>query len=333
MAASIKDVAELAGVSTATVSHVVNGTRNTKPETRQKVLAAIEKLGYARNQAARNLAMGRSSLLGLIISDIRNPFFPEVTSSFQDQALIRNLETIVLNTNYDTQRTAQAIQRLLGLQVAGIAVLTSQVDKAVRDALAQRNVPAVYLDLGDPGPSVSNITIDYESGIGQAIASLVAYGHRNIGYIGGPPHLHSARRRRQALIAAVASHGLPQPVTIDSDFTVRGGYYTCSKLLAAKPITALVAANDMMAIGALHCAYDRGIKIPDALSVIGFDDISFSEYTQPALTSVAVPREEIGRVALQALWELISNSNNGGHAHHVETRLVERQSSGPAPQN
>jgi LacI family transcriptional regulator len=332
MAASIKDVAELAGVSTATVSHVVNGTRNTKPETRQRVLAAIEKLGYSRNLAARNLAMGRSNLLGLIISDIRNPFFPEVTSSFQDQALIRNLETVVLNTNYDTQRTAQAVQRLLGLQVAGIAVLTSQVDKAVRENLAQRKVPAVYLDLGEPGPHVSNITIGYEAGIGQAIANLAANGHREIGYIGGPAHLHSAQRRRHAFLKAVAEHGLPNPTALDSDFTVRGGFYTCSKLLAIKPLTAIVAANDMMAIGALHCAYDRGIKIPGQLSVIGFDDISFSEYTQPALTSVAVPREEIGRLALQALWELIERPNGGGHTHVVETRLIERGSSGPATQ-
>ena len=121
MAVSIKDVAERAGVSIATVSHVLNGTRGTRQQTRQKVLAAIEELGYAQNQSARNLAMGRSTLLGLIISDIRNPFFPEVTAAFQDQALLHNMEALVLNTNYDAQRTLNSVKRLVGLQVAAVA--------------------------------------------------------------------------------------------------------------------------------------------------------------------------------------------------------------------
>ena len=119
MAVSIKDVAAKAGVSIATVSHVLNGTRGTRPDTRDRVLEAIRDLGYAQNQAARNLARGRSSLLGLIISDIRNPFFPEVTSAFQDQALAHNMDALVLNTNYDSQRTVNAVRRLAGLQVPG----------------------------------------------------------------------------------------------------------------------------------------------------------------------------------------------------------------------
>ena len=136
MGASIKDVAARAGVSTATVSYVLNGSRSTSEHTRRRVLAAIEELGYSQNQAARNLARGRGSILGLVISDIRNPFFPEITAGFQDQALLHNLDALVVNTNYDADRTLNSVRRLLGLQVPGVAILTSQIDPSVIDLLA-----------------------------------------------------------------------------------------------------------------------------------------------------------------------------------------------------
>ncbi|MGH8164028.1 MAG: LacI family DNA-binding transcriptional regulator, partial [Rhodanobacteraceae bacterium] len=165
MSANIKDVAERAGVSIATVSHVLNGTRPTRQHTRQRVLTAVSELGYARNQAARNLVRGRSSLLGLIISDIRNPFFPEITAAFQDQALAHDMDALVLNTNYDPRRTLNSVRRLMGLQVPGVAVLTSQIEPSVIAMLASQRIAAVYLDLGRVAPSIGNIVIDYEKGI------------------------------------------------------------------------------------------------------------------------------------------------------------------------
>ena len=141
LATNIKDVALKAGVSIATVSHVLNGTRTTRPQTRRRVLAAIEELGYAQNQAARNLALGRSTLLGLIISDIRNPFFPEITAAFQDQALLHNMDAVVVNTNYDAHRTLSSVNRLIGLQVPALAILTSEIDPGMIDMLAERGSP------------------------------------------------------------------------------------------------------------------------------------------------------------------------------------------------
>jgi len=328
MSASIKDVAARAGVSIATVSYVLNGSRSTRQQTRQRVLAAAEELGYSQNQAARDLARGRSSLLGLVISDIRNPFFPEITAGFQDQALLHNLDALVVNTNYDAARTLNSVRRLIGLQVPGVAILTSQIDPSVIGLLAERGVAAVYLDLGRVDRAISNIVIDYERGIAEALEFLSSLGHRRIGYIGGPPHLLSAQRRRRAFQESAARMGLDGGRAIDSDFTVKGGYFAAAKLLAAGSLTAIVGGNDLTAIGVLHRAYDGGLRVPADLSVVGFDDISLSEYAQPSLTTVAVPRHEIGTVAFQALWTMMSDPELAGREYRVGTSLIIRQSAG-----
>ena len=326
MAASIKDVAARAGVSIATVSHVLNGTRTTREFTRQRVLEAVQELGYSQNQTARNLVRGRSSLLGVVISDIRNPFFPEVTAAFQDQALLHDLDAMVVNTNYDAERTLNSVKRLMGLQVPGVAILTSQIEPSMVDMLAAAKIAAVYLDLGRVDRSISNIVLDYEHGIFEAIEYLTQLGHRRIGYIGGPVHLHSAQRRKQAFLDGAVRLGIEPAGTMDADFTVTSGYAACRQLLAENAPTAIVAGNDLTAIGVLHCAYDRGLRVPGDLSVVGFDDILFAEYTQPALTTVAVPRTEIGEVAFQALWTMMSDPDHAGREYRVGTRLVARQS-------
>ncbi|MEZ5402697.1 MAG: LacI family DNA-binding transcriptional regulator [Bryobacteraceae bacterium] len=327
--ASIKDVAERAGVSTATVSHVINGTRNTLPETRERVMAAVNELGYSLNQAARNLVVGHSSLLGLIISDMRNPFFPEVTAAFQEEALSHQMDALVFSTSYDTERMLQAVHRLVGLQVPGVAMVTSQIDPAVTQMLEQRRIVATYLDLGIVGPIVSNLVINYESGIRQAIDHLLALGHRDIAYIGGPLHLPSAQSRKKAFFDAAARAGF-SPAAVDGDFTVDGGYRGCEAILSqSRRPTAIVAGNDLTAIGTLRSAHDRGLSVPRELSVVGFDDITFAEYTQPPLTTVAVPREQIGRIAFDSLWRMIKKGEPGAE-HRLETRLVARRSTAPA---
>jgi LacI family transcriptional regulator len=329
LAVSIKDVAAKAAVSIATVSHVLNGTRITRPRTRERVLAAVVELGYSQNQAARNLARGTSSLLGLIVSDVRNPFFPEITAAFQDQALAHEMDAIMLNTNYDAQRTLHSVRRLIGLQVPGVAVVTSQIEPSVVDILAGRHVAAVYLDLGKVADFVSNIVLDYEHGIAQALEHLTSLGHCRIGYIGGPPKLLSIHRRKQAFIETLRRLGLDSSMAIDADFSVKGGYQACSRLLAGHSPTAIVAGNDLTAIGILHCAYDGGLRVPEDLSVVGFDDILFAEYTQPALTTVAVPRAEIGKTAFEALWTMLADPEVKGREYRLDTHLVTRQSTGP----
>ncbi len=327
--ATIKEVAQKAGVSVATVSYVLNDVRKVRPETEQRVLLAAKALAYFPNHAARSLAAGRSSIVALIVPDIGNPFFPEITKAFQEAANVSGMESIVMNTNSDPRRTRSVIERLLSLQVPGAAFLTSQVDRAVKDALAKRSIPAVYLDHGGPGGRISNIAVDYRKGMLEAIDHLAQLGHRRIGLIGGPADGAAAQRRKLAFLEGAAAAGMETRV-IDSDFSVPGGYFSCAKLLGGFDATAVVAANDLMAIGALHCAYDRQVPVPGALSVIGFDDISFAQFTQPALTTVAVPRVEIGRLAFQSLSSLIGNSHEAGRTYEVGTELVVRQTTAPA---
>jgi LacI family transcriptional regulator len=327
--ATIREVAEKAGVSVATVSYVLNEARKVRPETEQRVLAAVKALGYSPNTAARSLVVGRSTIVGLIVPDIGNPFFPEITKTFQDAAGLSGMDTIVMNTNYDAQRTRNAVARLVSLQVPGAAFLTSQVDPSIREALAERGICAVYLDHGAGGPRISNVAIDYRHGILAAAEHLLQLGHRRIGFIGGPAHGASARQRKTAFLEGAAGAPDADVRVVDSDFSIQGGYFSCSKLLNSFAATAVIAANDLMAIGALHCAYDRQIPVPSDLSIVGFDDISFAQFTQPALTTVAVPRAEIGRLAFQSLGALIADSAQTGREYEVKTSLVIRQTTAP----
>jgi LacI family transcriptional regulator len=194
----IKDVARLAGVSTATVSHVINNTRFVREETRQKVLAAIEEAGYTPNLHARSLASGYSRTFGLIVSDIANPFFPELVKSIQRRAAEAGYDVILANTNYDERLTVSCVERLLQQKVRGVAIMTSEMDTALIDRLAQREVAVVFLDLGPVGPHTSNINVDYESGVRAGVEHLIELGHRRIAYVGGPRHLRSPERRVSA---------------------------------------------------------------------------------------------------------------------------------------
>jgi DNA-binding LacI/PurR family transcriptional regulator len=252
-------------------------------------------------------------------------------AAFQDQALAHEMDAIVLNTNYDAQRTLHSVRRLLGLQVPGVAILTSQIEPSVVDILAERRVAAVYLDLGKVSHAVSNIVLDYEDGIAQALEHLTNLGHSRIAYIGGPPKLVSIHRRKQAFIDTALRLGLDPSRIIDADFSVKGGYSACSKLLRSDPPTAIVAGNDLTAIGVLHCAYDARVHVPEHLSVVGFDDILFAEYMQPALSTVAIPRSEIGKTAFEALRAMLSDPELKGREYRLGTRLVIRQSTAPRP--
>lgn len=323
---SIKDVAQFAGVSIATVSHVVNGTRRVRPETRERVLAGVERLGYAPNLMARRLAGAPSQLLGVVVSDLRNPFFPEITTAFQDQALLREMDSIVMHTNYESHRTLVAVRRLIGLQVPGVAVLTSQIDRSIIELLRDKGLCAVYLDLGRVEPRISNLAVDYERGIAEALTHLRALGHRRIGFIGGRPRLHSACRRKTAFTSLATADPELDTRVCDADFTVHGGYFACSRLVNGWSPTAIVAANDLMAIGAMHCCWDRSLHVPDDVSIVGFDDITFAEYTQPSLTTVHVPRARIGMLAFESLWNMLSEPSHEGGETSVTTSLIVRRS-------
>lgn len=330
---SIKDVARAAGVSTATVSHVINNTRFVSTETRERVLRAVEECNYYPSEAARDLVSGRSRILGLIVSDITNPFFPELVKSIENAGFERGYDVILSNTDYDPARTSHYVRRLIERQVAGVALMTSELDASLVVELARRHVPVVILDMDAPGVNMSNLCIDYERGIDEAVRHLCALGHERIAFVGGPSRLRSAVRRRAAFSQSFRRclPDAPPPAFVESDFKFDGGRHAARELLARAPApTAFVAANDMMALGVLQECRAAGLDVPGDVSIVGFDDVAFASISQPALTTVCLPRGEMGRLAVGALLETVDHPERRGVERRVQTYLIERGSTGPA---
>jgi LacI family transcriptional regulator len=277
---SIKEVAREAGVSTATVSHVINNTRYVSDEVRARVEKAIEQCRYYPNAHARSLASGKSKIIGLVISDIVNPFFPELVKAIEAAAFERGYDIMLSNTNYDTGRTSHYVRRFIERKIAGVAVMTSEMDKKLVDELAQREVPVVFLDVGEPGLHMSNLRVDYDEGIEQAILHLVALGHRRIAFIGGNTNLRSSRRRLEAFRKTMQQLFPVAPeLVFYGNFKIEGGQRAASEILAmqgANLPTAVVCANDLTAIGAISEFEAAGLNVPRDISVVGFDNIAFA---------------------------------------------------------
>jgi LacI family transcriptional regulator len=330
--ARIKDIATLAGVSTATVSHVVNKTRFVQEDTKRKVLAAIESTGYTPNAHARNLASGSSRTLGLIISDITNPFFPDLIRSIQERALESGYEVIIANTDYDSFHDVPCVQRLLELRVGGVMVMATEKDDAAMQRLEQSRIPRVFLDIGKAGPHVTNIRVNYAGGVRQAVEHLLKLAHRHIAFIGGPARLMSAELRQRAFAQVMQKNKFKlgtQASFFEGDFKMESSQRAVAKILALKPRpTAILAANDLMAIGVLQELKRQGLRVPSDFSLIGCDDIWLTQITDPALTTIAIPRARIGRAAVDAV--LGNASPVPGREIRIPTTLVVRDSTSKA---
>lgn len=324
----IKDIADAAGVSTATVSHVINNTRFVTDETRTRVEEVISRFNYYPNAQARSLALGRSTTLGLVVSDLANPFFPELVKAIEAAAYEHGYDVILANTSYDAERTVKYVHRFIERRLAGVVLMTSELDPRLIDELARKAVPVVFLDLGSAGAQMSNIVVDYERGIEDAIKHLHKLGHERIAFIGGAKNLRSANKRLQAFKDSLARH-LPHvaPLIYEGDFQFTGGEMAANQMLKADPKpTAVVAANDMMAFGVMRACHHANVRIPEDLSLIGYDDIAFASFTQPGLTTVCLPRVELGRQAVTALMQTINHPEGQGVEKHIATYLIERGS-------
>lgn len=331
---NITAVAARAGVSTATVSRTINGSASVQPETAERVRAAIAELGFHPDINARALGSGRSSLYGLIISDITNPFFPELVSAFEDIAVKHHKEILIANTRYDPKRLDICVNRMLQRRVEGVAIMTSEMHDALLSGFHQRSIPLVLLDAHTRDTGVSNIRVDHNTGILAAVTHLAGLGHTRIGFISGPPALLTARYRIQAFEEACAQSGievLPERIG-QGDHRVKGGYEAMRRLLQGKRnqarITAVICSNDLSAIGAMEMIYEQGLRIPEDISVIGYDDILLSAYTRPGLTTVHVPREKVASAAFQIL---LSHRNGegteaAGQEHIITPELIIRRS-------
>jgi DNA-binding LacI/PurR family transcriptional regulator len=330
----IKDIAREAGVSTATVSHVINGTKYVADETRKRVESAIAKFEYHPNAHAQMLALGRSKMIGLLVSDIANPFFPEIIKSIEAAVFASGYHLILLNTNYEASRAVEYVQKLIQMKVAGIILMIAEFDESLIAEAKKKKTSIVFHDLGVVGERMSNIILDYAVGIEEAVQHLVSLGHKNIVHIAGAHEIHSAGVRRQAFIDAM-KRNLPKDHKAriyEGDFRFEGGRRAANQILLEKNLpTAVVVANDLMALGAMQEFKAAGLHIPRDISVIGFDDISFATLAEPALTTVCSPRVEIGRRAFEALMLTVDKPHQLGVEIRIPTYLIKRASTAPPP--
>jgi DNA-binding LacI/PurR family transcriptional regulator len=324
------DIAREAGVSTATVSRVINNFNYVSPASRERVLDVVRRHNYYPSAHARSLASGRSNLIGLVISDIANPFFPELVKGIEAAAYEQGLEVILADTNYDPRRMSNYVRRFIERGVHGVALMTSEFHHALLDELARCEVSVVFLDLGRPGPHLSNLSVDYQDGIEQAVAHLVQLGHTRIAYVGGPPHLRSSRRRLNAFIRSYRKFiGRDHDASsrYEGDFRIEGGRRAGETLLdEPSRHTAVMVANDMMALGVARACRAAGLSIPGDMSIVGFDDITLAALAEPPLTTVSIPREVLGRKAVEALLATMSHPDRQGLEMEIPTSLVIRES-------
>ena len=304
----ILQVAKRAKVSTATVSRVLNGFPGIREKTRLRVRRAIADMNYVPNPNARSLRVGRSRLFGLIVSDVNNPFFPELIDAFEALAASHGIEVIFTHTNYDPARLHSSIRRMVQRGVDAIAVMTSEVAPEALQEAVRAGLPLVLMNQKDLGNQYPNVSVEYATGFGDALKHLLSIGHRHIGFIAGPKELNSARRRKEAFRAALRANGLHvrQEWIATGDMRVEGGHSAMQQLLRCRPRpTAVLASNDLMAIGALQAAHEAHIRIPRDLSLVGFDDVPIAAMVHPALSTIRHPRREVAARAFACLQQAL----------------------------
>jgi LacI family transcriptional regulator len=332
----IREIAKRAKVSTATVSRAINRIPTVNPTLARRVWKVVDELGYYPNTQARALVSGRSRIFGLIVSEIINPFFPEIVQVFETIAVQHDYEILLTSTVHDPKRMETSVRRMIERRVDGVAVMTFGMEELLLEDLKVRNVPLVFVDVGPPRPRVSNIRIDYLNGIRQAVQHLAALRHERIAFITGPLGLRSAVARKSAFARAMKEIGIETDpdLIVEGDHTLEGGMSATATLLRhpQRP-TAIMCSNDMTAIGVMRQSYDEKISIPNELSIIGFDDIRLAQFILPPLTTVQMSQPELARLAFQALLSEVQRETPAPHGaeYTLKTNLVLRESTAMAP--
>jgi len=329
---TIFDVAKAAGVSTATVSNVLNKTGKVGVGTQRLVLAKVKLLGYVPDAHARRLASHDHRTLGIIVSDIENPFFPEVIKSFELRARQLGYEAILSDTNYDPRRTREAAERMMEHRVCGVAVMTSEISLRLIHALARRKIAVTFLDLAPVREYISNLRINYTAGIEQLVKYLYGCGHRRIAFVAGRPGLKSNIVRLHAYEKCMRDLGLDPGPLLRGDLRFEGGLAAGLAIAKLRPRpTAVMAVNDLTAVGVIKGLLREGCRVPEDVSVTGFDKTRLAEYSNPSITTVDIHREMLGQMAADALHELSQSTNPHGKEYHIGAELVLGESSGSAP--
>jgi LacI family transcriptional regulator len=325
MTATVKDVARAAGVSPATVSRALSSPGKVRPETRDRVRRAAAELGYSPNRAARGLITGRTGNVGLVVPDLANPFFAGVVKGVQSRARDAGYSVFIADSDEDPAVEIDLV-RSLGKQVDGLLLCSPRM---TADELRSAASGARLVLLNRRVDDIPAVTFDGLGGMRQAVAHLVALGHRRIAYVGGPRTSWSDQDRLAGLTTAVedAAAVLVEVGNFQPGFA--GGVAAADLVLAAG-VTAVVAFNDVMAFGLISRFASRPVAVPGGISVVGCDDIAMSTMANPSLTTVAMPMTQSGRVAVDLLLRLLEQPDREPTHLELETHLMVRQSTGPA---
>jgi DNA-binding LacI/PurR family transcriptional regulator len=332
----LREIARRARVSTATASRAINHVPTVDPLLSRRVWKVVDELGYYPNTQARALVSGKSRIFGLIVSEITNPFFPEIVAGFERIAVEHGYEILLTSTVHNPTLMASSVRRMIERRVDGVAVMTFGMEELLLEDLKLRRVPLVFVDVGPALPRVSNIRIDYLHGIRQAIQHLAALRHRRIGFIAGPLSLKSAIARRDAFLQSIQEIGLAvDPLLIvEGDHTTEGGMEAAAQLLNSpiKP-TAILCSNDLTAIGVMKKSYEEGVVIPRDLSLVGFDDVRLAQFMLPPLTTVQMSQAELAMLAFKALLAEVERETPAlnGTEYLLRTNLLLRKSTAMAP--
>jgi DNA-binding LacI/PurR family transcriptional regulator len=327
MSVTIKDVARVAGVSPSTVSRALTTPALVQAETRSRVERAAAELGYQPNRAARGLITGRTGNIGLIVPDLTNPFFPGVVKGVQGRARESDFSVFLADTDEDPAAEAGLV-RALSKQVDGIVLCSPRMtEDDLRSVIGE--TPIVMLNRRVA--QIPAITIDNVDGIRQAVAHLAALGHRRIAYVAGPRLSWSNRERARALRTATTAAGI-ELVEVGNFVPQFAGGVAAADLVLAAGVTAVIAYNDLVALGLLNWFATRGVAVPATISVMGFDDIVLSQMVSPSLTTVAQPQEQIGRAGVDLLLQLLEDPDRAAVARReLPSQLMVRHSTGRAP--
>lgn len=330
--ATIKDVARMAGVSTSTVSHVLNKTRFVSPEITARVQQAIDQLHYTPSALARSLKVNQTRTLGMLVTSSTNPFFAEVVQGVEQRCYELGYSLVLCNTGGDRARLGASLDMLQQKRVDGIIVMCTQAN--LNDGAFDRHasLPLVLADWGPMGLKADLIKDSGQQGGQLATEHLISLGHRHIGCIAGPPGQRASDERLAGFEAAMAAAGLAvrNEWILEGGFELAGGKAAMAHLLTLpeRP-TAVFACNDMMAAGALRALADAGVKVPEQMSVVGYDNIELARYLVPRLTSIEQPKAVLGALAVDTLLARIREPHAPRRLLPLEPALVVRESSAP----
>lgn len=326
--ATMKDIAKLAGVSTSTVSHVINQSRFVSEAISDRVNQAASQLNYTPSALARSLKVNRTNTIGMLVTTSTNPFFGEVVKGVERSCYHQGYNLILCNTEGDHERMRQSINTLLQKRVDGLILMCSSLEGERIDIFDKYpDIPVVVMDWGPMLFTSDKIQDNSLRGGYLAAKYLIDCGHTQVGCITGPLAKHQAQMRYEGYKRAMneAGNEFKANWIIEGDFECEGGYNALHKMVEKGPLpSAIFVCNDMMALGVINAAAELGIKIPDQLSIIGYDDIHIARFMTPALTTIHQPKYRLGKAAVEALLQRLENSVEESQVVQLEPTLVER---------